>query len=554
MFPKWTVKSYEKSALLFTRNVYRAWRTYGVNMGFFTEVRGYYSGPPFVLEPSSADPRRPGLAPDEPISLADPFLDEPYTEVGLAAKEALSPLLMYLGGPDGEFTRKDRAFFSGEKVRKAVVVLNDRDRPAAVSGAWQLCDASGKAVLQGTLPETRLQPGELAPARIHVEFETPAVDSRADFTLRLNGKADAEGALNDEVRLAVFPRPAKPALGKGVEVFLYDPVGETRAVLERAGVKHTLLAGTLPDPTTSLLVVGRNALKAEAHRAAFAKLLYARMGHDFGVNTTNGMRVLVFEQALDNVWGLKTEQTRWRRAWPLAPGHPALAGLGPDDLIYLRGDSNLAEPYPPAPPGKAGRVATDRFSEWGNDNVVSTYTFLRPQLGAMRALVACGFDQQETPLLEAAAGKGRLMFCQFDVTNRYGLDPVSTRLVHNLLTYMTAAPPPDPSVGQPVDLVREGWEDYPLDIKTEKRFFMADKPPGPISWGISAADLYFEGFLDLPVIQAADGKKSLYAALPGKNRFAHVLNRRHFPTKWQKMKAQMVRAALEINQGGSSEV
>ncbi|MBM4081271.1 MAG: hypothetical protein FJ278_16325, partial [Planctomycetes bacterium] len=38
MFPKWTVKSYEKSALLFTRNVYRAWRTYGVNMGFFTEV------------------------------------------------------------------------------------------------------------------------------------------------------------------------------------------------------------------------------------------------------------------------------------------------------------------------------------------------------------------------------------------------------------------------------------------------------------------------------------------------------------------------------------
>ena len=136
-----------------------------------------------------------------------------------------------------------------------------------------------------------------------------------------------------------------------------------------------------------------------------------------------------------------------------------LQGLGEGDFLYLKGDSDLAEAYPDAPPGKAGRVATDRFSEWGDDNVVTTYTIIKPQLGAMRALVDCGFDLQETPLLEAAGGKGRLMFCQIDVTNRYGVDPVSTQLVNNLLSYMSSVQPPDPSAAKPLDLVREGWDD-----------------------------------------------------------------------------------------------
>jgi hypothetical protein len=203
-------------------------------------------------------------------------------------------------------------------------------------------------------------------------------------------------------------------------------------------------------------------------------------------------------------------------------------------------------------PGTYGRIATDRFSEWGNDNVVTTYTFVRPQVGAMRGLIHCGFDQQETPLLEVAAGRGRMMFCQVDVTNRYGVDPVSTRLVHNLIAYMTVAAPPDPSVPVPTDLVREGWDDYDLDVRTET-VCMADKPEGPLSWGVSAADLYFEGFVDLPVIPGSDGRRLVYARLKD-GTAVHTLNTRKFRTKWQKMKARMVRSALGINTGGSATV
>jgi len=382
---KWRIRCYEKVAKLFTRNVYRAWRTYGVNMGFFTQVRGYTRGKPFYVEPVDVDPRRPGLFADTRVSLADPFSDEPYTPVGEVARQALSPLLMYVGGPDGEFTRKDRAYYAGERVRKAIVILNDRDDPATVSGKWELCDLKGQRVLVGDLPQTKLEPGELAPAGVHIEFAAPSVKQRTEYALKLHGASEIEGSLEDSFPIAVFPPTSAPKLAPGMDLFLFDPVGDTRALLTKAKVPFTMVAGSLPDPTRSLLVIGRNALREEANRKALGALLYRKMGYDFGINVSNGMRVLVFEQALDNLWGLNTEQTRWRRTFIAADGHPAFEGLAKGDFIYLRGDSDLVESYPPAPPGRgSSRVATDRFSEWGNDNVVTTYADSAEKLPSAR--------------------------------------------------------------------------------------------------------------------------------------------------------------------------
>jgi len=543
--------SWIKVAKLFEREVFRSWRTYGVNPSFHTQVRGYFAGKPYYVQPVEADPRRPGLLADERISLADPFRHEPLTSWGKVAERALEPLLVYLGGPDGKFVQKDRAFYGGETIRKAVVMVNELDDPAVVSGTWELAEKDGGQVVQrGKVPRTELAPGELAPAKVHIKVTAPKVQQRTEYVLRLRAEADQPGSLEDEFELAVFPTPPAVKIPDGMKIHLYDPAGETTALLRKAGVPFEPVGNTLPDPKTSLLIVGRNALRTPGGREGIGKLLYRKMGYDFATDVSNGLRVLVFEQPLDNVWGLKTEQTRWRRAWIAAEGHPAFEGLGKGDFICLRGDSDLAEAYPDAPPGKYGRVATDRFSEWGNDNVVTTYTFIRPQIGAMRGLILCGFDQQETPLLEAAAGTGRMMFCQVDVTNRYGADPVSTRLVNNLLTYMTHAAPPDPSVPRPTDLVREGAEDYAVTMKTEK-VFMVDKPAGPLSWGISAADLYFEGFVNLPALVVPEGRRQAYGRL-NDGTVVHTLNSRSFGTKWQKMKARMVRSALRINAGGSA--
>ena len=541
--------SHQATCELFVENVFRAWRTYGVNMGFWCMFCRYFEEPRMTVPPIDVDPRRP-----------DPVMDRgariwhypvgPLTKEGALAKKGLARLLAYIGGPDGEFAYKDRSYYAGERIRKAIVVLNDTELQVSFGGDWELATPDGKKVTGGRLSRTPLDPGELAPAKIHIEFKAPKVKERTDYVLKLNGKADQEANLSDTFALTVFPKEKPLVIPEKVKLYLYDPIGDTRKMLDEAGAKYEMLASTLPPFQNSLLIVGRNALRDEENRNRLKSFLRVQLTYDVRVSISMGLRVLVFEQALDNIWGLNTEQTRWRRSFVTADGHPALEGLTNDDFHYLRGDASLVEPYPGPHPEDLGRLCIDRYPDWGNDNTVVTYAITRPQKGACRSLLSCGFDLQESSLLEYAGGQGRMMFCQVDVHGRYGKDPVSTKLVNNILTYMTSAP--EPVASKTIDLVREGWEDYDLDVKKET-IYMADKPPGPISWGITLADLYFQGKVELPVIQGEGGKKYLYSKLEGEKAFAHLLNRRQFNTRWQKMKAMQIRAALLINQGGTSD-
>jgi len=543
--------TYEKVAELFTHHVFRSWKTYGVNMGFFVQVREFFEEPRQVFEIPKVDPRQPGIYPDARIT-EHTFTMGPLRPLGEIARKALSKLLIYIGGPDGQFTLKDHAYNPGETVKKAVVMLNEYETPVTLTGKWQLVRKTGEVVLSGSFPETVLQPGEIAPARVHISFSAPAVQARTDFILRLKAEANRPGSLEDEFALTVFPEAARPLIKSGTQIFVYDPVGDTTQLLRKAGVNFQLVSDSLPDPENGLLIVGRNCLQQPAGKN-FNQLMYKKLSYDFATNLSNGMRVLVFEQALDNLWGLKTEQARWRRAFITAAGHPVLENLQPADFLYLKGHGNLVDPYPEEPPATTDRIAGSRFPRWGLDNTVVTYSLVRPQLAAARSLLSCGFDLQESALLEVAAGKGRMIFCQVDVTNRYGTDPVSTRLVNNLLSYLTNVSPPDPTIPRPLDLVREGLEDAPLPVSTEK-VFMVDRLEGPVSWGITRADLYFQGFLELPLLKGPDGKKYLYWQLPGKKQVCHTLNRKNFLTRWQRMKSMMIVSALTINQGGSSDI
>lgn len=551
---------YLKVGEMFMGEVFRAYKTYGVNMGLFLQTRDCHDGDALTIPPPKLDPRRPGEVPDAPISLNPIKLGQPLNVMGLAAARALSPVLAYLGGPDGEFTLKDHAYSVGENIRKAVVLLNDHDDPVTFSGSWQLCATDGRVVTQGVLPETKLAGGELAPDRVRIELKAPDVKERTDFVLKLAAKATREGSLDDTFPITVFPSAKKLELPAEIKTMLFDPVGDTRRLLEKAGVPFEMLGANLPRPEGRLLIVGRNALKDKANNVKLGALQDS-MGYGLAVSIGQGLRVLVFEQAVDNLWGLKTEQTRWRQSFIRAPGHLVLSGLQDQDFHYLKGHSDLVDPYPPAPLPTANRVAESRFPEWGNDNVVVTYALRKPQKGAARALVDCGFDLQEAAVLEVAAGKGRMIFCQVDVTGRYGTDPVSTRLVNNLLSYIASVPPPDPTVGEPIDLIRKGDEEYDIKLVKEKTY-RVDKSEGPLSWGISAADLYFGGGtregvprqLDLSLIQTPEGKKLLYYQPPNSKVCLHALNLKNFRTGWQKMKALTMRAALLINQGGSSDI
>jgi hypothetical protein len=67
--------------------------------------------------------------------------------------------------------------------------------------------------------------------------------------------------------------------------------------------------------------------------------------------------------------------------------------------------------------------------------VVATYVMRKPAFGAFRPILACGFDLMNTPLGEIPSGNIHYLFCQLDVTGRYGFDPAATRLLENLCVY-----------------------------------------------------------------------------------------------------------------------
>jgi len=165
---------------------------------------------------------------------------------------------------------------------------------------------------------------------------------------------------------------------------------------------------------------------------------------------------------------------------------------------------------------------------------VATYVIEKPQVGAARALLDCGFDLSETPLLEVRRGKGTLILCQLDVTNRYGTDPVATRLVDNLLQYASSLRPQANLAPESSDLAKKTPTTGTVAV------YRAKAPDIP---GVSDSDLFFRQKLTLP----AFGSGKLFAQVNG--RWVTSLSLAELETSWQKAKLARIEAALRILNG-----
>jgi len=537
---------------LFTKNTFLAWRTYGVNLGPWGEQRLWWEPGSFIQYHSRGeDPRRAGATPDQWLHI-NSSLGTKLNFLGKTAQAALRPLCVFIGGSP-LFTRKDHCFTSGDEVTKTVVVINDTEDDLTLEGAWQLVDAAGKSVAGGEIKGVAVKAGFRSTNDVKMVFKAPAVSKRQAFTLTLAMRAPRPGTLKDRMTIHVFPKPAGGPGKLAPRVYCFDPVGDTRAMLKKAGVKYLPLRSVARlKNKDALLVIGRRCLEKPAN--------VKKLGTAFDEAVASGLRVLVFEQAAENVLGLKLQETSPRYTFIRAEGHPAFKGLEASDFIYWSGESDLVKPYADPldpfggklPPSRGGHKGYPlRLWRWGNDNCVATYVIEKPQLGACRALVDCGFDLLETPLLEVVRGKGRMIFCQLDVTNRYGVDPVATRLTDNLLAYLASARPPRPNVGEPVDLAKRR---SPSAALTSFTGYRAAVPEGPLGWGISAADVYFREKPTLKALKTKSGDVALFTRLKQKGkRAAYTLQPNALKTGWGKSKAMRAIAALRINQGGSSD-
>ena len=430
-YANWNRNMFDLGAMLY-RNVVKAWRAYDMSaLGDFPGERDMartartYNHHNVVYEVDN-NVKTAGLKPDIPVGWSETqkhLLTDYSQPEGLdkIIRSSFEPLLIFLGGMPEDFTNKDHAFFSGEKFRKSAVIVNDRTTPQTVTCRWELA-VDGRTVQQGESTQTAA-PGAIL--KVPIPLTAPKVYKRTDAELRLMALKNDVLILEDSFRLQFFPKHVRPAF-RDIAAGLYDPDGDTEAMLKQAGFPFRTVR-TLDDlKKCRLLIIGKNALK-ESNPDLLKQMEKARL-------VERGLKVLIFEQQPCNLANLVFESPSYRNAFLRRPESPYVAGLKEEDFSNWRGAADSV----PAFVLSAENSPHYPRSKWkcGNGGIVSGNVIRKPSYGNFRTIVDCGFNLMFASLMELRKEHGIVLFCQLDVTNRYGKDPAATRLVDNLLTEM----------------------------------------------------------------------------------------------------------------------
>ena len=403
------------------------WRIYGVSViGLFDELVQYNSSGMVMnrydirgVTPAARDDfsAASGLKPDAYCGfpygfwLSDPLSKDVRsrpTMMHYMFRSVYAPLAARIVGHKAHFTSVTANYFGGEKVEKQIAVVNHTGKDADVSASWVVRDrnggirASGEKEITAPCGETTMIP---------LEFTLPAAVHRTNYTIELTARENGKVFARDSFKLNVFPRDAALKLEK--QLYLFDTDGETAAMLKRAGVEFTKINDPAEVPNGAVLIVGRRSINAALR---FSELL------DRGVN------IVSFEQK--GITGqVILEEVRQRYAFPQAEDHPVFDGLKTEDFRNWRGETDMLVKYPPLPEGKW-------YGHWGTEGIVCTGALQKPPVASGRVLAACDFDLRAAAMIEYYGKNGRYILCQFDVTDKYGVEPAATKLVNNIFRYL----------------------------------------------------------------------------------------------------------------------
>ncbi|HTL57190.1 MAG TPA: glycoside hydrolase family 2 TIM barrel-domain containing protein [Candidatus Limnocylindrales bacterium] len=421
---------------------WRAFRTWGVSAISPWEFEHFWKLRPGVdktrqeFKVDWANLQRPGFSPD--------YLDARYERMDLAFKredwiptsaaQALirnnRPLLAYLAGKPARFTSKEHNFVPGEKIAKQLILINNSRQPVTATCAWKL---ELPKAMTGTLTLT-VEPG--GQQRVPLSFELPASLKLGTYPLRAEVRFSNGETQTDTLDINVLAPPDQQKAS--ARIALFDPRGETAALLQRLGIQSRQIEATADLSSYEVIIIGKAALTPNGAAPALG-----------GVR--DGLKVLLFEQtseALSQRLGFRTEEYGLRRVFARIPDHPALAGLSADNLSDWRGAASLLPPqldyqlrprYGPTVQWCGLQVT--RLWRCGNQGNVASVLIEKPGCGDFLPLADGGYNLQYSPLLEYREGKGLILFCQMDVTGRTEADPAAERLVKNLLQYVSTWKP-----------------------------------------------------------------------------------------------------------------
>jgi len=276
--------------------------------------------------------QRPGFSADftadqyERMDLAYAREDWVPTAAATALIRWNRPLLAFLGGKPDHFTSQDHNFLPGETVEKQLIVINNSRATVDCDGEWTL----GLPKAEAGRKKFSLATGQQE--RLPLRFQLPDTLAPGRYELRASVRFSNGETQSDTFALHVLPKP-RP-FQSTARIALFDPKGESTALLQRLGVRFQRVEATADLAGLDLLVVGKGALTTNGPAPDIARV-------------RDGLRVVMFEQTTDVLerrFGFRVAEYGLRNVFPRMPDHPALAGLAGDAWHDWRGAATIMPP------------------------------------------------------------------------------------------------------------------------------------------------------------------------------------------------------------------
>ena len=376
--------------------------------------------------------QKPGFSLDfierryERIDTAYELSDWIPTESARAFIRNNQPLLAYIGGKPTRFTSKAHNFHVGETVEKQVIIINNSRETVTCDCAWLL----GLPQPVSGSKKVSLETGEQV--RIPLQFTLPDTLDSGEYKLSMTVEFSSGEKQEDSFVIHVLPRADVPQLKS--KLALFDPKGETAKLLNVMGITFDVVDANSDLSPYSIFIVGKEALTADGPAP------------DIG-RARDGLKVLMFEQktdVLEKRFGFRVQEYGLRQVFKRMSDHPVLAGLDAEHLRNWSGEATILPPRVDAgsdpnsyPSVRWCGIKVSRAWRCGCYGNVASVLIEKPATGDFLPIVDGGFNLQYSPLMEYSEGRGRILFCQMDVTGRTEDEPAATRLMTNMLKYIS---------------------------------------------------------------------------------------------------------------------
>ncbi len=446
---------YPVFAMYLTDN-WRAFRTWGVSAispwehGHFWKLREGVDKRRREFKVDWDNLQRPGFSPDfeeqryERMDLAFDRSDWVATPAAQSLLRNNRPLLAYIAGKPAAFTGKDHNFLPGETVEKQLILINNSRETITCESEWVLgLQQPVKGSKRVTVPTGQQE-------KVPLRVELPSTLAPGRYELDASFKFSNGETQTDRFSISVLEAekaaaPRRAAVEAGAKIALFDPKGETAALLKSAGIRTQPIEAGADLSAFDTLIVGKAALTVVGTAPDITRV-------------REGLKVIVFEQTsevLEKRLGFRVEEYGLRQVFPRLADHPLLDGLTAEHLRDWRGEATILPPrlkyelnrkFNGAPTVQWCDLSVTRLWRCGNRGNVASVLIEKPARGDFLPILDGGFSLQYSPLLEYREGKGMVLFCQMDVTGRTETDPAAETLVGNLFRYVSAwKPAPRPN-------------------------------------------------------------------------------------------------------------